>query len=153
MLFHRRTLTERPRSGPWRLDFCCTAAILLFQPAVMVLGTPMAAAVQRSITSADVPEREREILMELFEKTNGPQWMNREGWGTSRPVCDWHGVQCDFVDGSLQNPIVTGLSLDMNNLRGKLPAALANLEHLHFLDVTGNHLTGAAPEPLLHRWD
>ena len=34
-------------------------------------------------------------------------------------MCGWHGVQCYFVDGNIQRPIVTGLSLEMNNLRGK----------------------------------
>ena len=121
------------------------AGIFLFRLAFIVLGTTTAVVLQLAATRAAVPERERQILMDLFEKTNGQEWTNREGWGTSRPVYDWHGVKCDFVDGNIERPIVTGLSLAMNNLRGHLPATLANLEHLNVLDVAGNDLTGLLP--------
>jgi Leucine Rich Repeat (LRR) protein len=96
---------------------------------------------------------ERQVLVELFASTGGARWTNHEGWSTSMPVCDWHGVVCDFIDGDANRPFVAGLSLALNNLEGRLPASLAKLPRLRSLDVTGNRLSGAIPEPLLRRWD
>lgn len=134
------------------LQFATRCAVIVGMFAA-ALALTRAVPVQRAATSAPVADRERQVLIDLFELTNGQGWTNREGWGTSQSVCEWYGVQCDFVGGDLQRPIVTGLLLEMNDLRAKLPATLANLEHLHVLDVAGNHLTGAAPEQLLQRWD
>lgn len=103
--------------------------------------------------SGNVSPAERQILIEFFAATGGERWKNRDGWGTSTPVCDWHGVFCDFERGDANRPFVAGLSLGLNNLDGKLPASLAELKRLRSLDVAGNRLSGAVPEPLLKRWD
>ena len=31
--------------------------------------------------------------MDLFAATTGEGWTNRTGWGSSRPVSEWYGVQ------------------------------------------------------------
>jgi len=100
-----------------------------------------------------VPNQERQVLMELFTVTAGQSWTKRDGWGTSLPVCDWHGVSCDFVEGDANRPVVAGLSLARNNLAGTLPASLSELQHLKSLEVSRNRLTGDVPEALLQRWD
>jgi hypothetical protein len=100
-----------------------------------------------------VPPQEREILLKLFSTTAGERWTRRDGWGTAQPVCEWYGVLCDFVDGDIKRPTVAGLSLAANNLRGQLPASLAELRHLRSLDVARNRLSGEVPESLLRRWD
>ncbi len=38
---------------------------------------------------------DRVALMELFEATNGESWKSSSGWGTSRPLGEWHGVTVD----------------------------------------------------------
>jgi hypothetical protein len=66
-----------------------------------VLGCAQAGAQQ---LSGHVSEVERQALMELFAATGGERWTKRDGWGTSAPVCKWHGVFCDFVAGNPSRP-------------------------------------------------
>ena len=58
----------------------------------------------------------------------------------------------ELFDGNVNRPVVVGLRLAENNLRGVLPASLGSLQHLQTLDVSRNHLKGVAPEALLRRW-
>ena len=107
-----------------------------------------------SITHApDVPPSERRALMELYASTGGDRWSNRSGWSSANPVCEWYGVQCEYVDGDATRPVVTGLSLAFNNLDGEIPATIDDLGHLKSLSVAGNKLRGRLPERLLQRWD
>jgi hypothetical protein len=103
--------------------------------------------------SGNVSPVERQILIEFFAATGGDRWTNRDGWGTSTPVCNWYGVFCDFVDGDANRPFLAGLSLALNNLVGEVPASLGDLTSLQSLDVTRNRLSGTVPAPLLQRWD
>lgn len=100
-----------------------------------------------------VPPHERQVLMDVFAAAGGANWKRHDGWGTSRPVCEWYGVWCDVIDGDANRPFVAGLSLALNNLAGVLPASLSGLQGLRSLDVGGNRLSGEVPEPLLARWD
>jgi hypothetical protein len=101
----------------------------------------------------DVPPREREVLLELFAATRGASWKDKAGWATTAPVCDWFGVQCDFIDGDAARPTVVGLALSFNDLEGTLPNSIAELTHLQFFAAPGNRLRGDFPERLLERWD
>jgi len=111
------------------------------------------AGVLNQIKTGNVPPQERRVLMELFAATGGDKWSNRDGWGTGKSECDWHGVWCDFPDGAASRPVVAGLSLALNNLEGTLPASLVELQHLRSLYVFGNRLSGVVPEAILERWD
>lgn len=120
----------------------------------MLLASVVLAALLADHTQdADVPPREREVLMELFAAAGGEHWQNRGGWGTTLPVCSWAGVQCSYVDGYITQPVVASLWLGFNGLRGTLPGALDELAHLDDLDLSGNELTGAIPPGILRRWD
>jgi Leucine Rich Repeat (LRR) protein len=103
--------------------------------------------------SLNVPPSERQVLMEFYSATGGPRWKKHDGWGTSASVCDWYGVFCNVIDGDQNRPFVAGLSLDFNNLEGRIPASLGNLTRLQSLSVAGNRLSGTVPQPLLQRWD
>ena len=59
---------------------------------------------------------DREALLTLFRDTGGPSWHNNDGWGSDRPLGEWHGVTATSTGR------VTGLALRYNNLRGKFPA-------------------------------
>jgi hypothetical protein len=118
-----------------------------------VLAVLTVVAIAMGQTAPDVPPDERRVLMELYASTGGDGWSNRAGWGSSKPVCEWYGVWCDFTDGDAARPVVAGISLDLNNLTGELPQTLAELGHLQSLRVSGNKLRGTLPEALLHRWD
>lgn len=120
----------------------------------MLLASLMVMVALASASQApDVPPREREILMEFFAATDGGHWKDNSGWGSDRPVCEWNGVFCDFIDFDASRPTVIWLSLDFNNLRGTVPPSLGALAQLKRLSLSGNQLTGLLPEPLLQRWD
>jgi hypothetical protein len=110
-------------------------------------------AIVNNQSASDVPPGERRVLMELYASTRGDAWTDRSGWGSTESVCQWRGVWCDFLDGDATQPVVAGLSLDLNNLDGELPSTLAELKHLQRLSVIGNKLRGKLPEVLLQRWD
>ena len=88
----------------------------------------------------DTPDRD--ILMELYDSTGGPQWKDNEYWGSERPLRLWEGVEADD-DG-----YVTSLSLHDNNLSGPVPATLGGLERLEGLRLASNELRGAIPPEL-----
>ena len=110
----------------------------------------------------DLPVSECEALIELYNQTGGDNWQNNANWLYGSP-CAWSGVICE-------NGHVFQLFLSYNNLTGNIPTALTDLPHLdglwinennfddsvpgwlftdlpnlHFLDLSGNGLTGTLP--------
>jgi len=105
---------------------------------------------------------QKESLIEIFEKTNGRNWTNNNGWmDETVDHCQWYGISCDG-DG-----FVTSIDLRGNNLEGQFPVysrneynsdgsispildshwyqskyGLANLYKLNTLDLSNNKLTG-----------
>ncbi|XP_051224030.1 receptor-like protein 2 [Lolium perenne] len=67
----------------------------------------------------------------------------RAAW-SGASCCGWEGVGCDAASGR-----VTALRLPGRGLAGLIPGApLAELDHLSFLDLSGNSLVGEVPESL-----
>ncbi len=99
-------------------------------------------ATARDLRASFCAQRDREALMALHDSTGGASWTERQGWGTDRPLGDWHGVDVDSLTGR-----VRGLSLPRNNLTGGLPREVAALTGLARLDLSGNPLTGSVPAP------
>jgi len=96
------------------------------------------------IASAAVPASQRDALVAVYNATGGASWTNRTNWlGAPGTECTWFGVSCDEAQSN-----VTGLELFENNLRGSIPAAIANLSKLRDLQLYNNHLTGALPPEL-----
>lgn len=120
---------------------------------MLLASLVITAALVRQTQPADVPLREREVLMELFAATGGEQWKNHGGWGSTLPVCNWAGVFCDDIDYNQDRPTVTWLLLEFNNLRGTVPASVGTLPNLKKLNLVGNALTGSVAEEILQRWD
>jgi Leucine-rich repeat (LRR) protein len=81
----------------------------------------------------------RRILMELYEATDGPNWTHNDNWGTDADVGTWYGVMA-HPEGMFE------LNLYNNNLNGPLPASMAELTRLRWLDLSGNNLTGSLPD-------
>eukprot|EP00002_Diphylleia_rotans_P016662 TRINITY_DN3242_c0_g1_i1.p1 TRINITY_DN3242_c0_g1~~TRINITY_DN3242_c0_g1_i1.p1 ORF type:complete len:1755 (+),score=299.83 TRINITY_DN3242_c0_g1_i1:180-5444(+) len=86
----------------------------------------------------------QDALMRLFTATEGQNWIDKSGWGSSQPVCSWFGVFCLQSCTSLivrQNrcPIVE-IKLNNNNLQGTLPNL--NVPDLTSLDIGSNHISG-----------
>ncbi|MEM9408670.1 MAG: hypothetical protein AAGA81_21750, partial [Acidobacteriota bacterium] len=96
--------------------------------------------------AAQVPASEREVLIEIFESTNGSNWSHPEGltinWlGGVGSECNWVGVFC------VQDRVV-GLDLWEFGLEGPFPAAITRLVRLNWLQLSGNRLSGALPSSL-----
>src|SRR5262245_46120667 len=133
-----------------RFLFNACGAGLVALAAVLHVGATGRSSARAQTPLPDVSAEERRILMEFFAATGGPSWTDHRGWGTAVSVCEWSGVMCDF--GTRANS-VSWISLPDNNLRGTIPASLADLRRLGTLDVSGNHLSGEVPERFLKLWD
>ena len=85
---------------------------------------------------------DREVLVALYNGTDGANWANNSNWLSERPLGDWHGVTTDG------NGRVTTLYLEENQLSGPIPAALGNLNNLTQLILYSNQLSGPIPAEL-----
>lgn len=83
--------------------------------------------------------REKKVLTDLFQYTNGSKWTNHANWCSDVPLNEWYGVE------GLAN--VVCLELDDNNLDGTLPESLATLmDNAALIDLRNNYLHGEIPE-------
>lgn len=115
------TLRSRPSSYAWICSISCVLAAL---------------------PSPAIATEERRILVEVFEGTNGAQWLKKDNWGTDAPICSWHGISC-LGGTSTGDSEVDSIQLPENNIAGALPASLFSMPLLRFLDLEGNPLTNA----------
>jgi hypothetical protein len=111
----------------------------------------------------------RDILLDLYNSTDGENWKKHDGWDSAdAPCCEWHGVRCDELAcsalsrccpgqcSSLTHPArscnhnssaITKLRLAENLLKGTLVESLGLLDGLEELVIYGNkELTGTIPE-------
>ncbi len=109
---------------------------------------------------------DREVLVALYETTDGPSWDNSGSWLTDAPLGDWYGVETDasgrvvvldVSSNNLAGPIPTELGdlaalerlvLGRNDLAGPIPPELGNLPSLQRLWLRQNDLTGPIPPAL-----
>jgi Leucine-rich repeat (LRR) protein len=89
-----------------------------------------------------VRDRERKAMIEFYDALGGPDWIERDFWGSDRPVGEWHGVTTD-ADG-----YVIRLQIYDNNLIGPMSAAICRLERLQTLHLSFNKISGVLPERL-----
>ena len=88
------------------------------------------------------PVTDRDILVALYEATDGPTWIESENWLTDAPLEEWRGVSVD-VEGR-----VSVLWLGGNNLQGPIPPELGNLSNLRRVYLSSNRFTGPIPPEL-----
>lgn len=93
-------------------------------------------------TDKVVRDSERRAMIEFYNALGGPDWIERDYWGSDRPVGEWHGVETD-AEGR-----VVRLTIYDNNLTGPLPPVICKLERLHTLHVSFNKISGALPDGL-----
>ena len=55
---------------------------------------------------------DRDVLVALYNATDGPNWKNKTNWDTNADLSDWYGVEAD------DQGRVVKLSLSANKLRG-----------------------------------
>ena len=86
---------------------------------------------------------EKNVLEELYLKTNGVNWFNNTNWcSIYKPKHKWYGVTVNSAHH------VTELDLSFNNLKGEIPASLSKLLYLTSLKLNCNQLTGTIPQVL-----
>ena len=130
-----RHLGENP-NGQWTLrltDHFPELGGTLRSWSIRVYGHPR----DVSIASPD-----REVLVSLYNATEGPNWANNTNWLSDKPLGEWHGVTTDA------NGRVTELNLGGNQLSREIPSSLGSLANLQLLDLVSNQLTGPIPASL-----
>ena len=90
---------------------------------------------------SQIPISECNVLITLYNSTNGGGWTNKSGWLVSGTPCTWYGVTC--TDGH-----VTSLDLYSNKLGGSIPPELGSLTNLTYLQLNRNQLSGSIPPEL-----
>jgi len=85
---------------------------------------------------------DRDVLVTLYEATDGDNWLENRNWLSNRPIGEWYGVIVD--DGGR----VIELNLSENELRGSMPPELGNLSKLEWLILSQNSLNGTIPSEL-----
>ena len=100
----------------------------------------------QSIASVQLPDctlsTDRETLVAFYNATSGYNWSIADNWLSDLPLMEWYGVLTDTTGR------VRFLHLSGNNLVGKIPPDLGQLERLDFLDLTNNRLTEEIPSEL-----
>jgi len=82
---------------------------------------------------------DRQVLIAVYESTDGPNWNINDKWLTSAEIGEWYGVTLD------ETGRVTGLNLAGNDLAGSIPPELGSLPNLNSLRLGQNPLTGCIP--------
>ncbi|WP_299249349.1 leucine-rich repeat domain-containing protein, partial [uncultured Aquimarina sp.] len=90
---------------------------------------------------AQVSANERQALIDLYNATDGPNWINNTNWNTAAPVSDWFGVT--VTDGT-----ITRILINNNNLVGSIPGSLGQLNGLTELFLLSNKINGNIPSEI-----
>jgi len=77
------------------------------------------------------------IMVAFYQQLDGDNWLNNDGW-LSGPIDTWFGLGVDAFGR------VDSINLENNGLSGSITEALANMDLLQFVDLSGNSITGDA---------
>ena len=89
-------------------------------------------------------QRDKKILVDFYQATNGSTWKNQSNWCSDAPLNKWYGIK------GLSN--IVQLELVGNDLNGTLPESFATLlDNVDMIDLRHNHLHGEILR--LHRRD
>lgn len=82
-----------------------------------------------------VPAKEYAALIDFYESMDGPNWRNNTGWNTETFVDEWFGL---YVNDSYN---VTEISFSYNDLKGEVPASIADFDYLNGVSMNYSVLT------------
>ncbi len=113
---------------------------------------PQAALVPASESSAlsVSTTSDRDILIALYEATDGPNWLNSDNWLTDAPLGQWYGVDTDASGRVTTLRLAGKWDFEENHyvdhgLAGPILAELSGLARLEHLDLGVNKLSGPIP--------
>lgn len=103
-------------------------------------------------------ERDRAALEAIYFALDGPNWVYNSNWLSDQPFNQWYGVLTDD-DGRVVALVLHSLnifgsipdggpSLRANELRGRIPAEIGQLDRLIGLFLSNNRLNGPIPPEL-----
>ena len=93
-------------------------------------------------TSVEDFEADRDVLVRLYDATDGVNWEDSSNWLSDRSMESWFGVTTDDEGRVIE------LRLADNLLSGQIPAELGNLSSLTLLSLWDNQLSGTVPSEL-----
>lgn len=79
-----------------------------------------------------VKTRSKQILEDLYKKTGGADWKDKEGWFSNPDICNWYGIVCR------DNAYVETINLGSNNLINKPPKEIFEITGLQKLWLYSN---------------
>ena len=85
---------------------------------------------------------DRDVLVALYNATDGDNWFRNDNWLSDLPLGDWYGIVINAA-GRVQR-----LNLDYNRLSGRIPSTVGSLEELRWLALSNNSLSGGIPASL-----
>ena len=174
---HRRAATAAWHTRARGAVILAVVVVAACDESVVAPPAAVVAASPRNALLSPAPASDRDILIALYETTDGPNWLNSDNWLTDAPLGDWYGVDTDasgrvvrldlvgMWDSENSQPIPHGLSgaipaelgglanlerlnLGRNQLSGPIPAELGGLANLEGLSLGNNELTGPIPAKL-----
>lgn len=85
--------------------------------------------------NAGVVLTERDILVSVYQKLNGANWINQANWLSDMSVCTWYGVTCND-DDEVQSIILANNNLESDG--NDVSELFFSLQNLRELDIKGN---------------
>ncbi len=94
-------------------------------------------------------ERIKEILVKLYNSTDGPNWNHQPNWITDRtlPLGEWDGVYLN-QDSDYEDNYGIWIALPGLGLTGEIPSELFEINNLTLLELSGNSLYGKIPDDI-----
>ncbi|MBS1506688.1 MAG: hypothetical protein JSS79_08585, partial [Bacteroidetes bacterium] len=122
-------------------------SIVFFFTILLTVGFVTLAQGQTNVVPDD---QEFQALKALYDSLGGSAWTTKTNWpaagnwpatATASQMGTWYGI-------TVTNGDVTTITLNPNNLTGKIPSIISNLKALKGLNLGNNKLSGSIPKSL-----
>eukprot|EP01032_Pedospumella_encystans_P015660 gene15660-17898_t len=134
-------------------SFCADALTSLSEPTALISETSRLSEKRPLQTLGNIPESEYNALYDLYNATNGADWIWTASLGNEWTFADnanpcaenWQGLICYNTTGPNN---VLSITLSTMNLVGTLPDSISAFTYLVVLDVDTNSVYGNIPDSI-----